>query len=591
MQLRRFTYTNWCPICEADSSRRRSKSETLEPFDNNAFRKRLRDTIKTPSPKKEPSSENTTYGVGDARNLLETSRLLRANLCELPTTYINNCQPQLSPEKLGYGADAVTKMNGITRLHYLSTNSQIENRASSEAIKFNEAFYHEAYKNLAPTKNFINRISSTNGSRMSTPRLEEFPPVPSKTPEKKPVVEGVREEPVKRLLPTPRPRKVEAYQLPIRPKTCTIEQMRSDNYNKFRPKDVTKHKSDPVVVNDNKQPMKSCYVIECQANQKNLPTPNDVPHEKTPVHVLSPQKSPKPVVKSPVKLPPTPEKPDKSIKPEKLEKQDKTEKLEKPDKPDKSDKPEKQEKPEKSKSLPAEITRKEEKPASPPSPKPKSAETSETKRHRVRPRSDSDNSAGVPDKPEQTKKAREVSPPQPPKKELKAKSAVKLASIKNRHKISVTKLRKVRNKIAHSVSSDSNLSGSDFEYTEDEDQHHDEPKIETSGSTPTHKINAGIFLLNVKKCGLFCLQFRLEVLPTTSYTNWPLRASLFAHVPPYVKFSSHDTPSSSKLPHTANKHLKWRLSNITPIVVRKTLSNTGFRLVRSEYSRGLHAYP
>nr|XP_026497509.1 tubulin polyglutamylase ttll-4-like isoform X3 [Vanessa tameamea] len=61
-----------------------------------------------------------------------------------------------------------------------------------------------------------------------------------------------------------------------------------------------------------------------------------------------------------------------------------------------------------------------------------------------------------------------------------------------------------------------------------------------------------------------------------------LRSSLFPRVPPYLKFISHDETIPLKIPTAIQKHLKWKLTTITPIVVKKTLTNSGFRLVKSE---------
>uniref|UniRef100_A0A2A4K4M1 Tubulin polyglutamylase TTLL4-like n=1 Tax=Heliothis virescens TaxID=7102 RepID=A0A2A4K4M1_HELVI len=66
-----------------------------------------------------------------------------------------------------------------------------------------------------------------------------------------------------------------------------------------------------------------------------------------------------------------------------------------------------------------------------------------------------------------------------------------------------------------------------------------------------------------------------------SVTNC-LRASLFPRVPPYLKFIGHDESPCLKIPLPIQKHLKWKLTAITPIVVKKTLTNSGFRLVKSE---------
>ncbi|KAL4717199.1 hypothetical protein ACJJTC_017086 [Scirpophaga incertulas] len=61
-----------------------------------------------------------------------------------------------------------------------------------------------------------------------------------------------------------------------------------------------------------------------------------------------------------------------------------------------------------------------------------------------------------------------------------------------------------------------------------------------------------------------------------------LRPSLFPRVPPYLKFVSHEDLPPVKIPLPVQKHLKWKLTTITPIVVKKTLTNSGFRLVKSE---------
>ncbi|XP_045779216.1 tubulin polyglutamylase ttll-4-like isoform X1 [Maniola jurtina] len=61
-----------------------------------------------------------------------------------------------------------------------------------------------------------------------------------------------------------------------------------------------------------------------------------------------------------------------------------------------------------------------------------------------------------------------------------------------------------------------------------------------------------------------------------------LRPSLFPRVPPYLKFVGHEETSPLKIPMPIQKHLKWKLTTITPIVVKKTLTNSGFRLVKSE---------
>ncbi|KAJ1521378.1 hypothetical protein ONE63_003053 [Megalurothrips usitatus] len=58
-----------------------------------------------------------------------------------------------------------------------------------------------------------------------------------------------------------------------------------------------------------------------------------------------------------------------------------------------------------------------------------------------------------------------------------------------------------------------------------------------------------------------------------------LRPSLFSHVPPFIRFSLHDQKGPA-LPPSIQRNLKWNLSTITPLVVRRTVVNSGFRLIR-----------
>lgn len=61
-----------------------------------------------------------------------------------------------------------------------------------------------------------------------------------------------------------------------------------------------------------------------------------------------------------------------------------------------------------------------------------------------------------------------------------------------------------------------------------------------------------------------------------------LRPSIFPRVPPYLRFVGHEETCPVKIPLPIQKHLKWKLTTITPIVVKRTLTNSGFRLVKSE---------
>jgi hypothetical protein len=48
--------------------------------------------------------------------------------------------------------------------------------------------------------------------------------------------------------------------------------------------------------------------------------------------------------------------------------------------------------------------------------------------------------------------------------------------------------------------------------------------------------------------------------------------------------------SGETLPAEIQRLMKWKLSTITPQVVRRTLVNSGFRLIRSEFIGGLLAF-
>lgn len=62
----------------------------------------------------------------------------------------------------------------------------------------------------------------------------------------------------------------------------------------------------------------------------------------------------------------------------------------------------------------------------------------------------------------------------------------------------------------------------------------------------------------------------------------PISSSLFAHVPPYITFASHEA-KGPQMPIAIKKSLKWKLTTITPIVIRKVLLNSGFRLLKREF--------
>lgn len=61
----------------------------------------------------------------------------------------------------------------------------------------------------------------------------------------------------------------------------------------------------------------------------------------------------------------------------------------------------------------------------------------------------------------------------------------------------------------------------------------------------------------------------------------PFAPSLFPFVPPYITFATFDEKGPD-MPAIIHKQLKWKLTTITPLLVRKVLLNTGFRLMKSE---------
>lgn len=61
----------------------------------------------------------------------------------------------------------------------------------------------------------------------------------------------------------------------------------------------------------------------------------------------------------------------------------------------------------------------------------------------------------------------------------------------------------------------------------------------------------------------------------------PLCQSLFPNVPVFLTFAT-DTEPGPPLPPCVTKILKWKLTAVTPVVVRKVLMNSGFRLLKRE---------
>jgi hypothetical protein len=61
----------------------------------------------------------------------------------------------------------------------------------------------------------------------------------------------------------------------------------------------------------------------------------------------------------------------------------------------------------------------------------------------------------------------------------------------------------------------------------------------------------------------------------------PFAQSLFPFVPPYITFATFEE-KGPEMPAVIHKQLKWKLTTITPLLVRKILINTGWRLMKSK---------
>ena len=91
----------------------------------------------------------------------------------------------------------------------------------------------------------------------------------------------------------------------------------------------------------------------------------------------------------------------------------------------------------------------------------------------------------------------------------------------------------------------------------------------------------------------------LQISQTPNLTDSPaLRQSLFPNIPPTINFMLHNETSAHQLDNDLRKHLKWKLSTVTPAIVKRCArysyyyinfrdllmnipySNSGFRLMR-----------
>nr|BAN21167.1 conserved hypothetical protein [Riptortus pedestris] len=61
-----------------------------------------------------------------------------------------------------------------------------------------------------------------------------------------------------------------------------------------------------------------------------------------------------------------------------------------------------------------------------------------------------------------------------------------------------------------------------------------------------------------------------------------LRASLFANVPPFIRFVSDTLKAEKPFPTVVQRTLKWKLTTITPIIVKKIVQNSGYKFIRRD---------
>ncbi|XP_056634232.1 tubulin monoglutamylase TTLL4-like isoform X2 [Diorhabda sublineata] len=139
-------------------------------------------------------------------------------------------------------------------------------------------------------------------------------------------------------------------------------------------------------------------------------------------------------------------------------------------------------------------------------------------------------------------------------------------SLKTRIKVNNHKMKKGKSKTLHTLpaitdDTNSDCSGSD---SENETNIDDIDNLEDGKNEDSSES---------------CLSLNENETGSGDAVNWPLRPSLFPNIPPYIKFRMFSSEVEVKIPN-AKKFFKWKLSTITPMIVRKTLTNTGFVLVR-----------
>lgn len=152
------------------------------------------------------------------------------------------------------------------------------------------------------------------------------------------------------------------------------------------------------------------------------------------------------------------------------------------------------------------------------------------------------------------------------------RSRTKLIRVKTRGRVANTiKVRRINTKTTLSSKTHIEMEDSHSDYSDSDISLKEmDENTQESDLTPTESTTNGV---------------RHEPLVSIENTGcgdssvWPIRESLFPNVPPYISFNSFNAEEPRKMP-IGRRFFKWKLSTITPVVVRKVISNSGFPLVR-----------
>lgn len=85
--------------------------------------------------------------------------------------------------------------------------------------------------------------------------------------------------------------------------------------------------------------------------------------------------------------------------------------------------------------------------------------------------------------------------------------------------------------------------------------------------------------INFKSFSNESFVYSIDCVQGSYSTTAPFSPSLFPNCPPYITFASH-LEKGPPMPSIVHKILKWKLTTITPIIVRKILVNSGFKLLK-----------